>query len=199
MRIALAYKQLEYVPEAIHLLKGGGEQHQDSYKKLNPQSLLPAYVEDDLVLTQSLAIIEYLEETHPEPPLLPNTPTERAKIRSLANLIACDTHPLNNLRVLQYLTGTLGLDEDKKHQWITHWMAQGFEAYEAQLVKLETGLYSLGNTPTLADLCLIPQIYNALRFDVDLTPYPNIVRIYNQCMAQPYFLSAAPESQADAY
>ena len=147
--------------------------------------------------SQSLAIIEYLDEIHPQSPLLPASALERAQVRAMALTVACEIHPLNNLRVLQYLTQTLGVDEAAKNTWYHHWVASGFAALEI-LLKRHSGRYCFGDTVTLADLCLVPQVYNAMRFNVDLTPYPNIMRVWTECNQLEAFADAAPERQADA-
>lgn len=197
VRIALAYKQLAATQIPVHLLKDGGQQKADAYKALNPAMLVPTLQHDELTLNQSLAIIEYLDATYPEQPLLPRDAAKAGVVRALALDIACDIHPLNNLRVLQYLTGTLGLSEQQKTDWILHWLRQGFQALEQRLTQT-AGLYAVGDQVTLADLCLVPQVYNALRFQLDLSPYPIIQRIYQQCLTQPAFIVASPEQQADA-
>lgn len=197
VRIALALKELTANHIPVHLLKDGGQQKAEPYRGLNPAMLVPTLQHDDLTLNQSLAIIEYLDATFPRQPLLPAEPAQAAVVRALALDIACDIHPLNNLRVLQYLTGTLGISDQQKTDWILHWLRQGFTALEQRLNQT-AGLYACGDTVTLADVCLVPQVYNALRFQLDLTPFPQIVRIYQQCMTLPAFIAAAPEQQADA-
>jgi maleylacetoacetate isomerase len=197
VRIALALKELTANHIPVHLLKDGGQQKAEPYRGLNPAMLVPTLQHDDLTLNQSLAIIEYLDATFPRQPLLPAEPAQAAVVRALALDIACDIHPLNNLRVLQYLTGTLCISDQQKTDWILHWLRQGFTALEQRLNQT-AGLYACGDTVTLADVCLVPQVYNALRFQLDLTPFPQIVRIYQQCMTLPAFIAAAPEQQADA-
>ncbi len=205
VRIALNLKGLTAEQLSIHLVREGGEQHKAEYIALNPQELVPTLVvegeqgTDNLNhnLTQSLAIIEYLEELYPQSPLLPASPLARAQVRALAQSIACEIHPLNNLRVLQYLTQTLNVDDAAKNAWYHHWVNTGFSALEQQLESV-SGRYCFGDTVTIADLCLIPQVYNAKRFNVDLTPYPNIVRIWEACNQLAAFSAAAPEVQADA-
>ncbi|MDO4694485.1 MAG: maleylacetoacetate isomerase [Eikenella sp.] len=197
VRIALALKNLPYRSAPVHLLNQGGEQRLPAYAALNPQRLVPAWqMAGGAVLAQSLAIIEYLEETHPEPPLLPADPLQRARVRAFAQHIACDIHPLNNLRVLQYLAQNEGWDEAKKQAWYAHWIHSGFTALEASLS--DSGAYCFGDTPTLADCCLIPQVYNARRFEIDLSAYPRICRIDANAARHPAFICAAPEQQADA-
>ncbi|CAN7203973.1 maleylacetoacetate isomerase [Pseudoduganella sp. LjRoot289] len=201
VRIALNLKALPYEAVPVHLLRNGGEQLGEAYRQVNPGALLPALEDDGALLTQSLAIIEYLDETHPgQPaPLLPADPAGRARVRALAMTIACDTHPLSNLRVLKYLVRTLKLDEEAKLAWIRHWMQLGLAAFEAHLARdAATGRYCHGDTPTLADCCLVPQVFNAERFEVDLAPYPHIARIYANCAALPAFQAAHPARQPDA-
>lgn len=196
-RIALNLKGLDAEQQSIHLVKDGGEQHKAQYGAINPQELVPTLVEGEFVLSQSLAIIEYLDEVYPQHPILPTEPRDRALVRAMALSIACEIHPLNNLRVLQYLTGPLGLDEAAKTDWYQHWIHLGFSALERQLAE-HSGTYSFGNTVTLADLCLIPQVYNAKRFKVDLSAYPHIRRIWDNCHRLDAFVKATPELQADA-
>ncbi|QMT40420.1 maleylacetoacetate isomerase [Neisseria shayeganii] len=196
VRIALALKNLTYRSVPVHLLNQGGEQRLPAYTALNPQQLVPAWqTADGAVLAQSLAIIEYLEETHPEPPLLPDDPLQRARVRAFAQHIACDIHPLNNTRVLQYLVQQ-GWDDAHKQAWYAHWVHKGFTALEASLS--DSGAYCFGDTPTLADCCLIPQVYNARRFQIDLSAYPRICRIAETAARHPAFIQAAPEQQSDA-
>lgn len=198
VRIALNLKQLPYDAAFIHLLKDGGQQHQAAYAALNPQQLVPALEDNGLLLTQSLAIIEYLDETRPTTPLLPTDAAGRARVRALSQLIACDTHPLNNLRVLQYLQQQLNAGEEAKTAWYRHWIQESFNALEQLLQSPHTSRFCHGDTPTLADCCLVPQVYNARRFQVDLSPYPTIVRIDAACNALPAFQTASPEMQPDA-
>lgn len=198
VRIALALKGLAYQSVAVHLLRGGGEQHGPAFAALNPAELVPVLVDGDVTLTQSLPIIEYLDELHPTPPLLPATPADRARVRALAQLIACEMHPLNNLRVLQYLEGPLKAHKDARSAWYAHWVGRGFKALEAMLQDSRTGTFCHGDTPTLADCCLVPQLYNAERFQVAMEDYPQVRRIGEACRALPAFAQAAPEAQADA-
>ncbi len=198
VRIALALKGLAYQSVAVHLLRGGGEQHGAAFAALNPAELVPVLVDGDVVLTQSLPIIEYLDELHPAPPLLPTDAAGRARVRALAQYIACEMHPLNNLRVLQYLEGPLGLDAQAKSTWYAHWVSRGFQTLEALLQDSRTGAFCHGDTPTLADCCLLPQLYNAERFAVPMEGYPQVRRIAAACRALPAFAQAAPEAQADA-
>lgn len=197
VRIALNLKGLSYEQHSVHLVKDGGQQHQDEYTALNPQHLVPTLIHDEQVLTQSLAIIEYLDEQYPEVALLPHDALARAQCRALAQLVACDVHPLNNLRVLQYLSGPLAADAEQKSAWYAHWIAQGFSAYETHLATNE-GPYSCGEQPSLADCCLMPQVYNARRFQCDLSPYPRLMAVVQALEARPAFAAAAPEQQADA-
>ncbi|MDC6132217.1 maleylacetoacetate isomerase, partial [Burkholderia gladioli] len=166
---------------------------------LNPDALVPTLVDGAVTLQQSLAILEYLDETVPEPPLLPRSPVDRAHVRAIALQIACEIHPLDNLRVLRYLKRTLGVAEEPKNAWYRHWIEQGFATLEAKLAAdPRTGKLCYGDTPTQADLCLIPQIYNAQRFELDLAPYPTLARIHAHAMTLDAFRAAAPEAQPDA-
>jgi maleylacetoacetate isomerase len=198
VRIALNLKGATAQREFVHLRHG--RQRSADYLALNPQGLVPALVTDGgEVLTQSLAIVEWIDETHPQPPLLPRDPDGRARARSIAQSIACDIHPLNNLRVLNYLTGTLGVSEAQRDGWYRYWIDLGFEALERRLAtERATGRYCHGDAPTLADICLVPQVANARRFHVDLAPYPTIVRIDAACNELPPFADAAPMKQPDA-
>lgn len=199
VRIALNLKGIAYDAIPVHLLKNGGEQHHEAYRAVHPGELLPALDVDGTVLTQSLAIVEYLEETHPFMPLLPPDALGRARVRALAQTIACDTHPLTNLRVLQHLKGELGVSEEAKLAWYRHWLADGMRVLEAQLANsADTGRFCHGDTPTLADCCLVPQVFNANRFSVDLAPYPTIAAIDAACAGIPAFQAAHPAQQPDA-
>ena len=199
VRIGLNLKGLAYETRPVHLVRDGGEQHADDYRSLNPQALVPMLVDGERRITQSLAILEYLDETFPKPALLPADTRGRARVRSLAMLVACDIHPLNNLRVLQYLKRENGLEQPAIDAWMLHWMREGFAAMEAMLADAPgTGTFCLGETPTIADCCLVPQLYNARRFALDLSPYPTLVRIEADCLALPAFDAARPESQPDA-
>jgi maleylpyruvate isomerase len=199
VRIALNLKNLPYDYAPIHLLRSGGEQLTPEYRKLNPDALVPTLVDGDAVLQQSLAIIEYLEETHPNPPLLPRTPLDRAYVRALAYQIACEIHPLNNLRVLKYLKHELKIDDEPKNVWYRHWIEVGFGTFEGRIANdSRTGKFCFGDTPTLADLCLVPQVFNAQRFNVDTQRYPTIQRIYDHAMQSEAFAKAAPGEQPDA-
>jgi len=199
VRIALNLKGLEAKHVPIHLTRAGGEQFTTEYLKLNPLALVPVLTEGDLRLSQSLAILEYLDERYPLPPLLPASIEDRARARQLASTIACDVHPLNNLRVLKYLTGKLGLSDGAKVEWIAHWIKLGFEALEAELrTSASRGTYCVGDSPTIADCCLIPQIFNARRFDIDLSAYPTLLAIHRACEALPAFHAAHPSRQPDS-
>ena len=199
VRIALNLKGVTPDERTFVHLRMGSQRAQD-YLALNPQGLVPALALDDgHVLTQSLAIIEYLDETHPEPPLLPADPIGRARVRAIALSIACDIHPLDNLRVLNYLIGTLGVAREQKDGWYRYWIDVGFEALEKSLARdAATGRFCHGEQPTLADVCLVPQMANARRFNIDLSPYPTLVRIEAACNALPAFANAAPARQPDA-
>jgi maleylacetoacetate isomerase len=198
VRIALNLKGLAPERAFVHLAKG--EQLAGDYLSVNPQGLVPTLVTDDgHVLSQSLAIIDWLDETHPVPPLLPADAVGRARVRSIALAIACDIHPLNNTRVLNYLSNTLGVTAEQRTGWYKYWIDLGFEALEKRLVgDPRTGTFCHGRSPTLADVCLVPQVANARRFHVDLAPYPAIVRIDAACAALPAFADAAPARQPDA-
>jgi maleylacetoacetate isomerase len=199
VRIALNLKGLEHEIVPVNMLKDGGEQLGDAYKQINPQGLVPTLVDGDITLTQSLAILEYLEEQYPQVNLLPGDIGARARIRQFAQLTACDIHPLNNLRVLKYLKQGLNIADDAKDAWYRHWIMLGFEAFENSLVKAKpTGSYCLGAEVTLADLCLIPQMYNAHRFDVPLEAYPTLCTIEQACLELDAFKQASPEKQIDA-
>ncbi len=195
VRIALNLKGLEYEAVAVHLLKEGGQQKKPEYLALNPQGLVPALDVDGHVLGQSLAIMEYLDETRPQPPLLPADPLGRARVRAIAQAIACDIHPINNLRVLQYLSGQLGLDQAAKDEWYRHWVQSGLQAVEAMLS--DKGQFCHGDRPGLADCCLVPQVFNARRFQCDLSVLPKIMAISERCEALPAFAQAAPANQPD--
>lgn len=199
VRITLNLKKLPYEQRAVHLVRDGGEQKKATYAALNPQQLVPTLVDGTQVFTQSMAIIEYLDEKYPRVPLLPDEPARRAQCRALAQIIACDLHPLNNLRVLQYLTATVGTEESQKTNWYRHWLYQGLNAFEALLVRYgQTQEYCLGMQPTLADCCLLPQIYNAQRFDCDLSAYPLICQVSQACSQDAAFVKAHPDNQPDA-
>ena len=199
VRIALNLKGIVPDERTFVHLRMGNQRAQD-YLSLNPQGLVPALQLDEAhVLTQSLAICEYLEETHPSPPLLPADPLDRARVRAIALAIACEIHPLNNLRVLNYLLHTLGVSAEQKDGWYRYWVDVGLEALETQLARERaTGRFCHGDAPTLADVCLVPQLANARRVKIDLSPYPTLTRVEAACLALPAFAAAVPERQPDA-
>ena len=196
VRIALNLKGLAPERRSIHLRKG--EQSAPGYLAVNPQGLVPTLIDGETRLTQSLAIIEYLEEKHPSPPLLPRDAADRAWVRAVALAIACDIHPLNNTRVLAYLGRELGIDEPRRDDWYRHWVKVGFAALEAQLAARGSGRYCLGDTLTLADVFLVPQVANANRLKVPMAPYPRIAAINAACLEHPAFDRARPENHPDA-
>jgi maleylacetoacetate isomerase len=196
VRIALNLKGLQAEHRYVHLRRG--EQRAVAYREINPQALVPTLVVGERRIAQSLAIIEYLEERHPLPPLLPPGAEDRAWVRSIALAIACDIHPLDNLRVLQYLEGPLGLDAAAREAWYAHWIGEGFDAIEAQLAARPASRCCFGEEPTLADVCLVPQVANARRVKLDLAPWPRIAAINEACLALPAFDQARPENQPDA-
>jgi maleylpyruvate isomerase len=199
VRIALNLKGLDYEQAPIHLRRGGGEQLKPAYKALNPQALVPALEDNGRILTQSLAIIEYLEERYPKPPLLPSGAADRAVVRSMALLIACEVHPIQNLRVLNHLKSDHKQSDDDTIRWARHWINLGLSALEQMVISVsEQGEFCYGQTPTMADLCLVPQLGNARRFGVDLSAYPKLLAIEASCMSLPAFADAAPERQPDA-
>lgn len=197
VRIALNLKRLpaEIVP--VHLVKNGGEQHSAEYRQLNANELVPTLIDDTFALSQSLSILEYLDEKYPEPALLPKQLQQRALIRAFSQNIACDIHPLNNLRVLQYLQNVFALSEGEKSTWYKHWIELGMRSLEAQLTE-SNGQFCFGEQATFADCCLIPQVYNAKRFNIDVSVFPKIESIYQHCMTLDAFQQAAPEAQIDA-
>jgi len=196
-RIALHLKGLPFDYAPVHLRKG--EQNAEAYRALNRQELVPTLIDGDTAVTQSLAIIEYLDERHPEPPLLPSAPAGRARVRAIALAICCDMHPLNNLRVLRYLVHTLNIGEEAKDAWYRHWIDTGLAALEGQLASdASTGTFCHGDVPTMADVCLVPQLANARRADIPLDSYPTLLRIDASCRALDAFARAAPERQPDA-
>jgi maleylpyruvate isomerase len=199
VRIALNLKGLSYEQVPIHLRRGGGEQFTAGYKQINPQSLLPTLESEDRYLTQSLAIIEYLEEQYPTPPLLPKNAADRALVRSMALVIACEVHPIQNLRVLNYVKKEYNQTDEQVNRWALHWIDLGLASLE-QMIGAQTarGNFCFGDTPTLADICLVPQLGNARRFGCDLSRYPDILSIEKVCIAIPAFADAAPEKQPDA-
>ena len=197
VRIALALKGIDYHADAVHLRRN--EQASAVYTALNPQGLVPALVDGPTVLSQSLAIIEYIDETHPEPPLLPGNAVQRAHIRALALAVACDIHPLNNLRVLRYLKTDMRKSQALVDTWYRHWVATGLAALEAQVKRIgRTGRFCIGDAPSLADIVLVPQLYNARRYDCDLAAYPTLTAIEAACLALPAFSATVPEKQPDA-
>jgi maleylpyruvate isomerase len=196
-RIALHLKGLPFDYAPVHLRKG--EQNAEAYRALNRQELVPTLIDGDTAVTQSLAIIEYLDERHPEPPLLPSAPAGRARVRAIALAICCDIHPLNNLRVLRYLVHTLKIGEEAKDAWYRHWIDTGLAALEAQLAAdAATGTFCHGDVPTMADVCLVPQLANARRVNIPLDGYPTLLRIDATCRALDAFARAAPDRQPDA-
>lgn len=200
VRIALNLKGLAYRQVPVHLVQGGGQQRAAAYRALNPQQLVPLLVDEingGARIAQSLAILEYLEEVFPVPTILPGDPLERAQVRALALHIACEIHPLNNLRVLQYLSGELGVDDAAKDAWYRHWVATGLAAVEQGLEAFGER-FSLGDRPGYLEACLVPQVYNARRFACDLAPFPRIRQLAERCEALEAFRNAAPEVQPDA-
>ena len=199
VRIALNLKGLQYDAVPVHLLRGGGEQLQADYVKMNPSGLVPTFQDDYITLTQSMAILEYLEDEYPEVPLLPKDAAGRARVRELAQIVACDIHPVNNLRVLRYLVHDLGLPEDVKTQWYRHWLLGGLDVLEKHLARdPSAGPLCHGYLPTIADCFLVPQVFNAQRQGVDISVYPNIARINAACVELPAFVAAHPSNQPDA-
>jgi len=197
VRIALHLKALTFESSSVHLVKNGGEQHQPEYVELNPSHLVPTLVDGDLVLNQSVAIIDYLEAKYPQQPLYPADMAAKAKVQAFALDIACEIHPLNNLRVQQYLTQTLSITDEEKRVGLHHWMALGFSAREKQLVQT-AGQYCFGDQVTMADICLVPQVYNAKSFQLDMSPYPRLNRVVENCNQLEAFIKALPENQPDA-
>jgi maleylacetoacetate isomerase len=196
VRIALNLKKLDYENAAIHLRRN--DQTKPDYRAVNPQGLVPTLDDGGRTLIQSLAIIEYLDEVYPDPPLLPSHPTERARVRALAEIVACDIHPINNLRVLRYLTHSLDHDETAIATWYNHWIDAGFQALERLLVgDPRTGTFCHGEAPGIADIALVPQVVNAERYRLALAPYPTIARIHQSCMALEAFATAHPDRQPD--
>lgn len=197
VRIALNLKGLNADLIPVHLVNNGGEQHSKTYKAVNPSELVPTLVEDEFQLGQSLSILEYLNEQYPEVSLLPQDAQQRALVRAFSLAIACDIHPLNNLRVLQYLSSALQVTDEQKTTWYKHWVETGFKSLEVFLAQ-SNGKFCFGEQATLADCCLIPQVYNALRFNIDLSAYPKIKSIYTHCNTLQAFQQAAPEAQPKA-
>ena len=200
VRIAMNLKGLSYDPEFIHMPTG--KHNEAAYAAVNPARLVPALIDDGHLLTQSLAIIEYLDETHPAVPMLPKTPLERARVRALSMLIACEIHPINNLRVLKYLSGTLKVTEDQKNVWYRHWVEDGLAKLEAMLTtgesSAQTGKFCHGDTPGMADCCLVPQIANGQRFNCNFDHVPTVMRIWDECNKLEAFKKAGWQSQPDA-
>ncbi len=199
VRIGLNLKNIPYEQIPVHLVKDGGEHLKAEYTTKNPQGLVPALeLDDGTVLTQSLAILEYLDDLSKENLLLPTAAIEKAKVRALAQAVACDIHPVNNLRILKYLSNELGVSEEAKNIWYRHWIEVGFAAIEKTLKTSSNGSFCFGHAPTLADICLIPQVYNAHRFKVDMTVYPLLSKINEHCLTLEAFAKAAPQAQSDA-
>ena len=199
VRIALNLKGLNYEQVPIHLRRGGGEQFSAPYKAVNPQTLVPALEDNGRTLTQSIAIIEYLEERYPKPPVLPADPADRALVRSMALIVACEIHPIQNLRVLVYLKNSLQQSDDDLNRWARHWIDLGLSALDQVVTGgSKPGKFCFGDAPTLADICLVPQLANARRFGCNLSVYPTLLQIETACNALPAFADAAPEKQPDA-
>lgn len=199
VRIALNLKGLAADMRFVHLLREGGQQYAEAYRALNPQQIVPTLISDGHVLSQSLAIIEYLEEIAPTPPLLPTEPLARARVRQIALSVACDIHPLNNLRVLRHLKHAFGVDDGSRLEWQRHWIREGFQALEVMLAQDPASCtFCYGDSPTLADICLVPQMANARRIQLNLTPYPTLLRIEEAAYRLPAFVAARPENQPDA-
>ncbi len=207
VRIGLNLKQLNYESKSVHLVRNGGEQHDPQYRELNASELVPVLVDGDVQLNQSLTILQYLDESYlcescPDTLLIPEQTPLRYQALALAQDIAMEIHPLNNLRVLQYLERELSCDQEAKIDWLHYWMSQGFSALEEKLTKYREAhgdsVYSLTDSPCIVDICLVPQVYNALRFDLDMSPYPLINSIVAACNQLPAFIEAMPENQADA-
>jgi len=198
VRIALNYKNIDYQPHFIDLLKDRGENFSSDYMEINTQGFVPTLISEGNSLQQSIAILEYIEEKYPEPPLLPKNAEDRAYVRAIAQMIACDIHPLNNLRVLAYIENELGHNAEKKLAWYRNWINEGFSAIESFLNKQKKyGLFCFGDTPTLADACLVPQVFNAHRYQCDITDYPRILGINEHCMELTSFQKSAPGKQID--
>ncbi len=198
VRMALNLKGLDYESRPVHLVRDGGEQLAAGYTTLNPQQLVPTLVHDGRILTQSMAIMEYLDEAFPQTPLLPGTPAERARVRAIAQAIACEIAPLNNLRVLKYLTGPAGIGEEGKLAWYRHWTETGLAAVERMLDQQAAGRFCHGDEPTLADCCLLPQVYNAHRFECDMNGFDRINAVCHELEQLAPVRDAAPENQPDA-
>ena len=199
VRIGLHLKGLSFETTPVHLVRDGGEQHSPEFHSANPQELVPVLEHGKRMLRQSLAILEYLDEVWPQPALLPATARERQRVRALAQLVACDIHPLNNLRVLQYFEQEWSVPQPERDEWVRHWIGEGFTAMETMLAgDPATGAYCHGQVPGLADCCLVPQVYNARRFGVDMARFPTLQRIEAACLELPAFDAARPERQPDA-
>ena len=199
VRIALNLKGLEYETVPVHLARDGGEPHRPEFNDLNPQELVPVLLHGNRILRQSMAIMEYLDETFPSPPLMPATARDRQRVRMIAQSIACDIHPLNNLRVLQFFEKTWSVPQAERDEWVRHWIRIGFDALEDTLAdNPSTGTFCDGEQPTMADCCLVPQVFNAERFGVDMAPYHTIRRVVQACLALEEFQAARPENQPDA-
>lgn len=198
VRIALNFKEIPYEYESVHLVNSGGEQHTEVYHDLNPQELVPTLIDGKVVIGQSLAIMEYLEEKNPDPALLPKDKAKRAYVRQIAAAVACDIHPLNNLRVLQYLSNHMECNQTRKNDWYTHWIKLGFDALEELISQSpHAGKFCCGNSLTMADACLIPQIYNARRHEMDMNPWPTLFAIEQNALDHPAVKAASPEHQPD--
>ena len=199
VRIALNLKGIDYKVIPVHLSKNGGEQIGEAYSNKNPNRLVPLFESGEIKIHQSLAIIEYLEETQPEPALLPSSAIDRAWVRAIAMDIASDIHPINNLRVLRYLIKKMGLSTEAKDEWYQHWIKVGLESLEKQLsIDPRVGKFAYGNQPGLIEVCLVPQLFNALSAKVDVSPLPTLMRIFHECMQLPAFIDASWEKQIDA-
>ena len=199
VRIALNLKGIGYETVPIHLRRGGGEQLGAAYKAINPQALVPTLDDNGTILTQSLAIIEYLEEKFPTPPILPEDPAQKATVRSMGLIVACEVHPIQNLRVLNYVKATYNQSDEQVNKWAQHWIDLGLTALEQTIVaQAKRGSFCFGDTPTLADICLVPQLGNERRYGCELAKYPTILAIENNCLAVKAFADAAPEKQLDA-
>ena len=199
VRIALNLKGINYEQAPIHLRRGGGEQLMPAYRAINPQALVPALEDGGRILTQSLAIIEYLDEKYPNPPLLPKEPADKALARGMALVIACEVHPIQNLRVLKHVKASYNQTDEQVNKWAQHWIDLGLSALQEMVAaQPKPGKFCFGDTPTLADICLIPQLGNARRYGCDLAKYPAILAIEKNCNALPAFANAAPEKQPDA-
>jgi len=198
VRIGLNLKGLRYETIPVHLVRDGGEQHAEGFGAVNPQRLVPILKHGNRQLRQSLAILEYLDETWPTPPLLPSPARDRQRARAIAQTVACDIHPLNNLRVIQYFEDTWRVPQSERDEWVRHWIVEGFQALETMLVDHPaTGMFCVGDIPTVADCALVPQVYNARRYGVAMASYPAIERIERACLALPAFDAARPERQPD--